>query len=60
MKKFLHLKFVFAFLLLGSLGFSIISLAGEVMTLQHVESVYSEQLYREATSIALTHSAGIL
>lgn len=52
MKKFLFAKFVAAMILLGLLGFTAISLAGTELVEQHVESVYSGRLYREAVKIA--------
>ena len=52
MKKYLYIKFVLAFFILGFIGFFTVSLAGSSMAEQHVESVYSNQLYREATDIA--------
>ena len=52
MKKYLYIKFILAIILLGLLGFSAISLAGGKLMQEHVESVYSEKLYREATHIA--------
>ena len=44
MKKYLYIKFVLAFFILGFIGFFTVSLAGSSMAEQHVESVYSNQL----------------
>ena len=52
MKKYLYIKFVLAFFILGFIGFFTVALAGSSMAERHVESVYSNQLYREATDIA--------
>lgn len=52
MKKYLYFKFVLAIILLGLAGFSAISLAGGALVQNHIESVYSENLYREASKIA--------
>lgn len=52
MKKYLYMKFILAIILLGLLGFSAISLAGSKLMQKHVEAVYSEELYREASHIA--------
>lgn len=52
MKKYLYFKFVLAIILLGLAGFSAISLAGGTLVQNHIESVYSENLYREASKIA--------
>lgn len=52
MKKYLYIKFILAIILLGLLGFSAISLAGGKLVQKHVETVYSEELYREASHIA--------
>ena len=52
MKKYLYMKFILAIILLGLLGFSAISLAGGKLVQEHVETVYSEELYREASHIA--------
>ena len=52
MKKYLYFKFILAIILLGLAGFSAISLAGGKLIQKHVESVYSEELYREASKIA--------
>ena len=52
MKKYLYIKFVLAFFILGFIGFFAVALAGSSMAQRHVESVYSNQLYREATDIA--------
>ena len=49
MKKYLYIKFILAIILLGLLGFSAISLAGGKLVQKHVETVYSEELYREAS-----------
>ena len=46
------MKFILAIILLGLLGFSAISLAGGKLVQEHVETVYSEELYREASHIA--------
>ena len=48
MKKYLYIKFVLAFFILGFIGFFTVALAGSSMAERHVESVYSNQLYREA------------
>ena len=47
MKKYLYIKFVLAFFILGFIGFFAVALAGSSMAQRHVESVYSNQLYRE-------------
>ena len=52
MKKYLYFKFILAIILLGLAGFSAISLAGGKFIQNHVESIYSEELYREAAKIA--------
>ena len=52
MKKYLYFKFILAIVLLGLAGFSAISLAGGKFIQNHVESIYSEELYREAAKIA--------
>ena len=52
MKKYLYMKFILAIILLGLLGFSAISLAGSSLVQDHVEAVYSEELYCEASHIA--------
>ena len=52
MKKYLYIKFVLAFFILGFIGFFTVALAGSSMAEHHVESVYSNRLYREATDIA--------
>ena len=52
MKKYLYIKFVLAFFILGFIGFFTVALAGSSMAERHVDSVYSNQLYREATDIA--------
>ena len=52
MKKYLYMKFILAIILLGLLGFSAISLAGGKLVQEHVETIYSEELYREASHIA--------
>ena len=48
MKKYLYIKFVLAFFILGFIGFFTVALAGSSMAEHHVESVYSNRLYREA------------
>lgn len=57
MKKLLYLKFIFAFILLAFTGFFVISIVGEGMIEKHVETVYSQELYREATAIAQNENA---
>lgn len=52
MKKFLFVKFITAMIFLGILGFTAISLVGVNLIEDHVESVYSGRLYREASKIA--------
>lgn len=52
MKKFLFAKFITAMIFLGLLGFTAISLIGTNLVENHVESVYSGRLYREASKIA--------
>lgn len=52
MKKFLFAKFITAMIFLGLLGFTAISLVGTNLIENHVESVYSGRLYREASKIA--------
>lgn len=52
MRKSLYIKFVASYLILAFLGFFIISLIGPGMVTNHLESVYSGDLYREAASIA--------
>lgn len=52
MKKFLFAKFITAMVFLGILGFTTISLIGTGLVEDHVESVYSGRLYREASKIA--------
>lgn len=52
MKKFLFAKFIIAMVFLGILGFTAISLVGTDLVEDHVESVYSGRLYREASKIA--------
>lgn len=51
MKKFLFVKFISAMIFLGILGFTTISLVGTDLVEDHVESVYSGRLYREASKI---------
>ena len=55
MKKYLYIKFVLAFFILGFVGFFAIALAGSTMAEHHVEAVYSGQLYREAVDLSLLH-----
>ncbi len=57
MKKYLYIKFVLAFFILGFVGFFAIALAGSTMAEHHVEAVYSGQLYREAVDIAQNRAA---
>lgn len=52
MKKLLYLKFIFAFFILSFIGFFAISLVGENRIQNYMESIYSEELYREAADIA--------
>ena len=57
MKKYLYVKFIFAIVLLGVIGFAVISFLGNSLAQKHVESVYSSELYREATNIAQSRAA---
>ena len=57
MKKYLYIKFVLIIVLLGIIGFTAISLLGNSLAQKHVESVYSNELYREATNIAQSRAA---
>ena len=57
MKKYLYVKFVLTIVLLGIIGFTAISLLGNSLAQKHVESVYSNELYREATNIAQSRAA---
>ena len=57
MKKYLYVKFVLIIVLLGIIGFTAISLLGNSLAQKHVESVYSNELYREATNIAQSRAA---
>ncbi|MCR2021293.1 HAMP domain-containing protein, partial [Blautia pseudococcoides] len=52
MKKSLYIKFVAFFLILGFMGFFAVSMIGPSMVENHLEDVYSGDLYREAASIA--------
>lgn len=52
MKKFLFVKFILAFVFLGIVGFLSISSLGGNLIQKHLESEFSGELYREATSIA--------
>ena len=52
MKKSLYIKFVAFFLILGFIGFFTVSMIGPSMVENHLEDVYSGDLYREASSIA--------
>lgn len=52
MRKLLYVKFILAFFLLSFVGFFTISLVGGSMLNRHVETIYSQNLYREANSIA--------
>ena len=54
MKKYLYIKFVLAFFILGFIGFFIVALAGSSMAEHHVESVYSNQLYGKPQTSPLT------
>lgn len=57
MKKYLYVKFVLTIVLLGIIGFTAISLLGNSLAQKQVESVYSNELYREATNIAQSRAA---
>lgn len=57
MKKYLYVKFVLALFLLGIVGFSAITFLGGALAQKHVESVYSNELYREAANIAQSRVA---
>ena len=59
MKKYLYIKFVLAFFILGFIGFFIVALAGSSMAEHHVESVYSNQLYRKPQTLPLTELQNI-
>ena len=52
MKKSLYIKFVAFFLILGFIGFFAVSMIGPSLVENHLEDVYSGDLYREASSIA--------
>ena len=52
MKKSLYIKFVIFCLFLGFIGFFTVSLLGPILVKRHLESVYSTNLYREASDIA--------
>lgn len=55
MKKFLYVKYVLAIVILGLLGFCTIYFVGNRQVQKHLESVYSGELYQEATTIAQSH-----
>lgn len=58
MKRLLYLKFIFAFFILSFIGFFTISLVGEHRIQKYMESIYSEELYREAVDIAQQRATG--
>lgn len=55
MKKFLYVKYVLAIIILVLLGFCTIYFVGNRQVQKHLESVYSGELYQEATTIAQSH-----
>lgn len=52
MKKLLFAKFITALIFLSILGFTMISVVGTSFAETHVETAYSEHLYRETSKIA--------
>lgn len=52
MKKRLYIKYISAIILLGILGLAAISAMGGRLVKKHIISVYSGELYREATEIS--------